>query len=75
VDVCCFSGIGSAGIDHNDRYASGIAFFAFQQTLKKDWMAFGCVGANEECNAAVIEVVVAAGRAVRSETSGVPSHG
>ena len=75
MNVCCFSGVGSTWIDHHDFEAAGIALFSFEQTLEQHRMAFGRVGADEESHLAVIEVVVAAGRAVRSEALGVPSNG
>ena len=75
VNVCGFGGVGAAWVDHHDRDAAGIAFFAFQQSLEQHRVAFGGVGADQKGHAAMVEVLIAAGRAIGSEAAGVPGHG
>ena len=75
VDVCGLGGVGAAWVDHHDRDAAGIAFFAFQQSLEQHRVAFGGVGADQKGHAAMVEVLIAAGRAIGSEAAGVPGHG
>ena len=38
-------------------------------------MAFGGVGADQEGHAAMVEVLIAAGRAIGAEAAGVSGHG
>ena len=74
MNVGGFGSVGAARVDHHDRDAAGVAFFAFDQALKQHRMAFRCVGADQHRHAAVVEVVVAGRRAIGAEAAGVASH-
>ena len=74
VNVGGFGGVGAAWVHHHDFHAAGIAFSAFQQSLEQHRVAVGRVGADQEGHAAVIQILVAARRAVRSQAAGVAGH-
>ena len=74
VNIGRFGGVGAAWVHHHDLDAAGVLAFPLQQPLEQHRVAFGGVGADQKGHRAVIQIVVAAGRAIGTQAAGVAGH-
>ena len=72
--VSDLGGVGLARVHHHDGEPFRVAFLALQQSLEQHGMALGRVGADQEGHGAMVQIVVAAGRTIRSQASCVSGH-